>query len=158
MRDRGTPQQGHERGAALVEFAVLAPMLLLLALGMVEFGWLFGQFNDVRHGAREGARYAAVNGGDENTIADRVCQSMDGLDAGMTQIVITVGEVESNGTSGIQRGDTGTLQVTADVSSLSNLPLISVFLPSQLSSTVEFRLEQDPDLWAPATITKTSCP
>jgi Flp pilus assembly protein TadG len=158
MRDRGTLRRGREDGAALVEFAVLAPMLLLLALGMVEFGWLFGQFNDVRHGAREGARYAAVNGGDENTIANRVCQSMDGLDAGMTLITITLSEVDSNGTAGIQRGDTGTLQVVADVSSLSNVPLISIFLPSQLSSTVEFRMEQDPDLWAPATIAKAGCP
>lgn len=158
MRERGTLWHGRERGASVVEFAVLAPVLLLLVLGMVEFGWLFGQFNDVRHGAREGARYAAVNGGDETTIADRVCQSMDGLDAGMTLITVTVAEFESNGTAGIQRGDTGTLQVTADVSGLSSVPLISGFLPGRLSSTVEFRMEQDPDRWAPATIARATCP
>ncbi len=158
MGDRGIHSEGAERGAALVEMAVLAPLLLLLALGIVEFGWLFGQFNDVRHGAREGGRFAAVDGGDENAIADRVCQSMDGLDAGMTLITITVAEVESNGEAGIQKGDTGTLQVTADVGSLSNAPIISAFMPSQLSSTVEFRLEQDPDTWAPATVTKATCP
>jgi hypothetical protein len=83
---------------------------------------------------------------------------MDGLDAGMTLITVVITEVESNGDAGIQRGDTGTLQVTAEVGSLSDVPLISVFLPNQLSSTVEFRLEQDPDQWAPATIAMASCP
>ena len=40
ISDRTDP----ERGANLVEFAVLAPLLILLVIGIVEFGWLFGQF------------------------------------------------------------------------------------------------------------------
>ena len=47
-----------EGGAALVEFAMLLPFLLILVLGIVEFGFLLGQFNEVRHGAHEGARLA----------------------------------------------------------------------------------------------------
>ena len=50
-----------ERGASLVEFALIMPLLLILVLGIVEFGYLFAQFNEVRHAAREGARYAAVS-------------------------------------------------------------------------------------------------
>ncbi|HIE21686.1 MAG TPA: pilus assembly protein, partial [Acidimicrobiia bacterium] len=40
-----------DRGAALIEFALLMPLLIILILGIVEFGWKFGQFNDVRHAA-----------------------------------------------------------------------------------------------------------
>lgn len=147
-----------ERGAALVEFAVLAPLLILLVLGIVEFGWLFGQFNDVRHGTREGARFAAVNAGTNNALRDTVCDAMDGLDAGMTLIEIDLDERDTNGLAGITRGDTGLITVTATVSSLSNVPLISTFLPSTLSSTVEFRIEQDPTQWNPTPpVTDLSC-
>ncbi|HSJ27466.1 MAG TPA: TadE/TadG family type IV pilus assembly protein, partial [Acidimicrobiia bacterium] len=141
-----------ERGAALVEFAVLAPLLILLVLGIVEFGWLFGQYNDVRHGAREGGRFAAVARAplDEADVVDRVCSAMDGLDAGMTTIEVTMGQIDTDGNAGIGPGDTGTLQVTATVGSLSGLGLIEAFLPSELTSSVEFRLEQTPG-WSPAT-------
>ncbi|MDX1747957.1 MAG: TadE/TadG family type IV pilus assembly protein, partial [Halobacteriales archaeon] len=87
-----------ERGAALVEFAVLAPLLILLVLGIVEFGWKFGQFNDVRHGAREGGRYAAVDGDGTGNAAihTRVCQAMDGLSAGITQLRVEL-DVDPDG-------------------------------------------------------------
>lgn len=48
-------------GAALVEFAIIAPFLFLILFGIIEFGWAFSQNLDVRHGAREGSRLAAVN-------------------------------------------------------------------------------------------------
>jgi Flp pilus assembly protein TadG len=145
MRFLGTMREA-EKGAALVEFAVLAPLLIILVLGIVEFGWLFGQYNDVRHGAREGARFAAVNAGDSSEVRDTVCSAMDGLDAGMTLITI---ELDRDGDD---RGDTGTIAVTAEVSSLSGVPLISGFLPSELSSAIEFRLEQ-PATWTVGSLT-----
>ena len=145
------PRKRREEGAALVEFAVLAPLLILLVLGIVEFGWLFGQFNDVRHGAREGGRFAAVASAplDEQDIFDRVCSAMDGLDAGMESIDIVVGYIDTDGTAGIGPGDTGTVEVTATLGSLSGLGLIEAFMPDDLTSSVEFRLEQTPG-WSPS--------
>lgn len=50
-----------ERGAALVEFALVLPVLLILVFGIVDFGLYF--YNDLRltHAARDAARYASVN-------------------------------------------------------------------------------------------------
>jgi TadE-like protein len=50
-----------ERGASIVEFAIVAPLLFLLLFGIIDFGWAFSQNLDVKHAAREGARLAAVN-------------------------------------------------------------------------------------------------
>ena len=86
MRMRVGRSRDREGGAALVEFAVLAPLLLLLVLGIVEFGYTFGQYNGVRHAAREGARYAAVDGGTNPQIARRVCESTEGLGAGVVDL------------------------------------------------------------------------
>lgn len=49
-----------ERGAELVEFALVLPLLLLIGLGMCDFGMLFQRYEVVTHAAREGARAGAV--------------------------------------------------------------------------------------------------
>ena len=41
--------------------ALVAPVLILLLLGIVDFGWAFSENLDVRHGAREASRLVAVN-------------------------------------------------------------------------------------------------
>lgn len=51
-----------ERGASLVEFALVAPILLILLFGAFELARLGYAFSEVRTAAREGARYATVVG------------------------------------------------------------------------------------------------
>jgi hypothetical protein len=50
-----------EGGIALVEFALVAPMLVLLLFGSVEFGIAFSDLQSIRQGARDGARAAVVD-------------------------------------------------------------------------------------------------
>jgi hypothetical protein len=50
-----------ERGVALAEFALVLPLLMLLLLGMVDFGKAFTMWIDETHLANQAARYAAVN-------------------------------------------------------------------------------------------------
>jgi Flp pilus assembly protein TadG len=50
-----------ERGAALVEFVLVLPLVLLLLFGMIDFGKAFNYWNDETHLANEAARYAVVN-------------------------------------------------------------------------------------------------
>lgn len=133
-------RRSSEKGAALVEMALVAPFLLTLLLGMVEFGWLFGQYNAVKHATREGARVAAVDAsatGDECVILDSVTSSLEGLGAGLSNLQVTL-----TGGGG-SMGTEGTITVSVDVGSLTGAPLISSFLPGSLSSTAEFRLERD---------------
>ncbi len=53
-----------ERGAALVELAIVASIFLTALFGVVEFGRLFWTHNALRDAARRGARYAAVRKND----------------------------------------------------------------------------------------------
>ncbi len=127
-----------EKGAALVEFAIVAMLLITLLLGIVEFGWYFSQFNALRHGAREGSRYASVNGGVADTataadIAGVVCQAVTADSAGMTQLVVTV----NNGGGAV--GSDATITVVADVNGITGF-FSSVV--SQLSSGATFRMEK----------------
>ena len=48
-----------QRGLAIVEFAIGAPLLLLLLLGIGEFGRLLSQYNELLQGSRDAARYVS---------------------------------------------------------------------------------------------------
>src|SRR4051812_44827191 len=50
-----------ERGVAMVEFALVVPVLLLVMVGMLQFGRAFYYWITVNHLANEGARWAAVD-------------------------------------------------------------------------------------------------
>jgi Flp pilus assembly protein TadG len=50
-----------ERGAAAVEMALVLPMLLLLVIGIVSYGYLLSFRQAMSQGASEGARAAAVS-------------------------------------------------------------------------------------------------
>ncbi|HEX7018674.1 MAG TPA: TadE/TadG family type IV pilus assembly protein [Gemmatimonadaceae bacterium] len=49
-----------ERGAALVEFAIIATVLMILMFGIIDFGRALYTKNSLTNAAREGGRYAAV--------------------------------------------------------------------------------------------------
>lgn len=50
----------HDTGVAVVEFALVLPLLLLFLLGIVTAGIAYNQKQELTHAAREGARYAAT--------------------------------------------------------------------------------------------------
>lgn len=50
-----------ERGAAAVEFAILAPILIMLLLGIMEFGRAYNVQITLSNAAREGVRVMAIN-------------------------------------------------------------------------------------------------
>jgi Flp pilus assembly protein TadG len=50
-----------EEGTALVEFALILPILALLLFAMLDFGKAFNYWIDETHLANEGARWAVVN-------------------------------------------------------------------------------------------------
>jgi len=48
----------HYKGTVLVEAAIVFPLLLLLTLGAIEYGWLFLKSQQITNAARQGARVA----------------------------------------------------------------------------------------------------
>jgi len=50
-----------EKGTSLVEFALIAPVLMLVLFGLLDFGKALNYWNNDTHLAAEGARWAVVN-------------------------------------------------------------------------------------------------
>ena len=61
-----------ERGAELIEFALVLPLLLLVVLGIVDFGFLFQRMEVVTNAAREGARMAVLPSYTQADVCSRV--------------------------------------------------------------------------------------
>jgi len=60
-----------QQGQNLVEFALVAPVLILLFMGMFDFGWILHQQIQMDNATRLGARRGAV-GEDNATIIQRM--------------------------------------------------------------------------------------
>ena len=82
--------------------ALVLPLLLLLIVGMVDFGFLFQRYEVLTNAAREGARIAVLPGYNTSDVNSRVCQYLitggvpttacTGLNPTPTNPVITVSQ------------------------------------------------------------------
>jgi len=66
------PSPNPESGVALIEFAFVLPILLVLAMGMLDFGRAFHTKSLLDQAAREGARVAVVTSPDVDIVESRV--------------------------------------------------------------------------------------
>lgn len=81
-----------DRGSQAVEFAILAPVLLLIIAGIVTFGFVFNAQITATQAAREGARLAAICGQDATclgTVTTQVEAHAPGLSLSDGQIAVT---------------------------------------------------------------------
>jgi hypothetical protein len=63
-------RQRRSTGQALVEFAIIIPIFLVLLVGIFDFGRVVWAQNSLASAAREGARFAIVHGGSPTGRAD----------------------------------------------------------------------------------------
>lgn len=72
IRHFGIPVRRAQSGAAMVEFALVAMIFIMIALAIMEFGrWMF-TLNAASEATRWGARLAAVCSLDEPTIKEKM--------------------------------------------------------------------------------------
>jgi len=88
------------RGAAAVEFAVVAPLFLLLLAGIIEFGQVFRIEHHLSTASRRAARTAMFNGAETTAVAAMVeerVEDMTGIDPSQITVEIAVnGDPEIN--------------------------------------------------------------
>ena len=62
----------NQRGAALLEAAITIPIILLISVGIFEFGRAYQTWQVLTNAAREGARLAVINGSTDADVTTRV--------------------------------------------------------------------------------------
>ena len=106
-------------GQALVEMAIILPLLLVFLLGTIEMGRVFHSYIVVTQASREGARLAAVGKNDtevNTVIADNTSSLGD-------TVTVNISPSETNR----RVGDTVTVGVQYEVDLVA--PIITAFFP-----------------------------
>jgi Flp pilus assembly protein TadG len=80
--------QGRRRGAAVVEFAIVAPLLFAIVFGLVEFGRALMVEQSLVSAARESCRVAVLAGTTKQDVIDRATASLNA--AGISSFTITM--------------------------------------------------------------------
>ena len=78
-----------DRGAAAVEFALVLPLLLLLLVGIVQFGRVFSMQIQLSGAANDGARYLSVNPTDASGSRTRTRAAAPNLALSDAEIAVT---------------------------------------------------------------------
>jgi Flp pilus assembly protein TadG len=72
MKTQMMSKRRSERGAAMLEVALTLPMLLLVCVGIFEFGRAYQTWQVLTNAAREGARVAVLPSSTVDDVEDRV--------------------------------------------------------------------------------------
>ena len=140
IRRRAEKGQRGEKGQALVEFALLVPIFLMLLFAIVDFGMGFHSWITVTNSAREGARLGAV-AATEQQIIDRVHDTATLINEETNMDVLVTNA------QGLP-GESVVVQVDYDYDLITPLASLVAFISGDIigptltfSSTAEMRLE-----------------
>lgn len=122
-----------EKGAAAVEFALILPILLMLVLGIFEFGRAFNIQVSLSEAAREAARYAAVHYADAG-YSDEDAQNVGVVAAPSVDLVADNVDV-AHDAGACSPGDNVVVTVTFNTTYLTGLPGLIPGMPTDLSLT-----------------------
>ncbi len=122
----------------MVEFALLLPVLLLILMGIIQFGIIFNGQVTVTSAAREGARLAVV-GADDEQVKDRVEEAAVAL-------LLNIDRDDDIEINRAVDGDEGKLSVKVDGEVDIIVPLLGMFTGESfvLSSESVMRVEVKP--------------
>lgn len=88
------------RGQAMVEFTLILPMLLLLVLGIYQFGQAYADYIQVTNAARDGGRKALVSRSDASGVADVISTAKNStwwLDKNQMNVTVSPGQPWTTG-------------------------------------------------------------
>ena len=125
------------RGAAAVEFAVVAPIFLLLVFGMIEYGRMVMVQQVLTNASREGARIGVLDGSTNEEVLDRVTHYLTSGSIQGANITVTPTNPEDAGF-----GEPVTVTVDIDFSQVSWLPSPMYLGGTTLSATTVMRRER----------------
>jgi Flp pilus assembly protein TadG len=116
-----------QAGTSAIEFAFIAPALMLLALGTVQFGLTLNNYISLTEAVRTGSRQLAVSRGGSTPYTDTVNQVYRSAPS-LTRATLTIA-VSVNGTA----CSTDTTCLTALASSQGSPASVSASYPCDLS-------------------------
>lgn len=85
----GDGTRNPQAGVALIETAFILPLLLVLCMGMLDFGRAFHMKSVLDQAAREGARIAVVTSPDPDLVTDKVNEVLASSGVAASSVQVT---------------------------------------------------------------------
>ena len=121
MIAKKTLKKSRYHGTAVVEAAIVFPLLIMLTFGVIEYGWMFLKAHQITNAARNGCRFAIRPDADNGKVNALVSDLM--TSAGITgyQVTFNPGDV-----SLVDVGDTVNVSVSVPFENIAimNIPLL----------------------------------
>jgi Flp pilus assembly protein TadG len=125
MNHRLARNARQDRGAAVVEFALLLPVLLFLVFGIIDFGRALNAQITLTQAAREGARMAAL--GESNVV-----NGTQAAATGLSPVTVTVTSCPANAGPGVN----AVVRATYTFSFVTPINAIATLFGSSFGSTL----------------------
>jgi Flp pilus assembly protein TadG len=119
------PLRPTQRGQSLVEFAMILPIFLLLAVVIFDLGRGVYYYSAIHNAAREGARYGVVYPNDSATMKSKAANYAIGL--GTTPADVTAGYLRND----LNGNEAYIVKVTVNYCFVPVTPLVDLFIPKQ---------------------------
>ncbi|MCZ7572252.1 MAG: pilus assembly protein [Ardenticatenaceae bacterium] len=126
-----------EQGQDLVEYALILPLLLLLLLGIMEFGIVIFSYDTIANAAREGARVGIIPANSTADVQNAAMAMTSGLDPGALSISVA----RSGSCSG---PDSVKVVVTYDVKLISGVIIQALGGTSTIRLSTEATMQCEP--------------
>lgn len=132
---RGGRQRAARRGAAVVEFAIVLPLFLLMVFGMVEYGRMVMAQQIITNAAREGARRGVIDGATTAEVTTLVNGYLTDASIGTATVSITPDPTT------VTNGGPITVTVSVPYSQVSWIPSPMYLGSKTLTASVVMRCE-----------------
>jgi Flp pilus assembly protein TadG len=119
LHQPGRSGRGKRRGAAAVEFALVAPLFFLLIFGMVEFGRMVMIQQVITNASREGARKAVLDGATSASVKSAVVTYMANGGVTISTSNVTLSPTDP---ASAEAGDPITVTISIPFTQVSWLP------------------------------------
>ena len=129
--------RSRRRGAAAVEFAVVAPLLFLMVFGMIEYGRMVMVQQLLTNASREGARVAILQSSANTDVQTAVIDKISGTIPVVTSDITITPDPVSSAVS----GQTVSVAVGINFSQVSWLPSPLFLGATRLSASTSMRKE-----------------
>jgi Flp pilus assembly protein TadG len=134
-----------EDGATALEFGLVAPLMLLLVFGLIQYGYLFWALTTASADAREAARKMAVGRDWAACVEPKVKEHA--AQPALSTVAASYRWTDADGTTlarPVQRGDYVSVTVSFDTLNL-NLPFLPVPSAGRISQSATRQVDNVPD-------------
>lgn len=94
-RRKSRENENNRVGAAVVEFAVIAPLMILLTMGMMEVGRMVMVKQMLVNASREGARMAVLPGASSLAVIAQVQSELQGSSVNGAEVALSPAAIEN---------------------------------------------------------------